>query len=266
MRQTRSEGSLGKWDFLVKSRPRTTQTARAHGEKTCANNGSPTKRYFPGRTTGQKSLTDYIPAQLTRLRMLVLIPLLALPVLYHVLFTRLGSSFHEPLRDNPYFHTGDVIKHNNQVSANMARCRALDLLRDTASPPESLSMEAEEERIEQGCGTNQTTVVILASGWFAEAFKGDDYSPETIYAQSAISTLNAHGYSYVFSSTEKGDFNVSKTVELWEEFRENVRMIWADPEVVDECWNEESQSCLKTAENPEGIEAWRMMTFAYDEG
>ena len=57
-----------------------------------------------------------------------------------------------------------------------------------------------------GCGRNQTTVVVLASLWFAEAFSGTSSTGEAIYAQSVISTLNAYQYSCVRRSfTELGE-------------------------------------------------------------
>lgn len=54
-----------------------------------------------------------------------------------------------------------------------------------------------------------------------------------------------------------------KTVELWHKHRWNVRMVLADPEQVDVCWKLTDQKCLKTENNLEGIEAWRLLAFWY---
>lgn len=139
----------------------------------------------------------------------------------------------------------------------------MGLLRNTSLPTSELSYDQEAELMAEGCGTNQTTIVILASIFFAEAYQAGSTAGEAIYAQSVISTLNAYGYSYVFSSLGWWNNDMSKTVELWREHRWNVRMIMADPEQVDTCWNNPDQACLKTTENPDGIEGWRLMTFWY---
>ncbi|ADV21512.1 hypothetical protein I305_03547 [Cryptococcus gattii E566] len=168
--------------------------------------------------------------------------------------------------DNPYFQTGDVWTHNDQVAARLERCASLGLLRNTSlplAPHERLSDEEESELVAQGCGTNETTVIILSSLFFAEAFSGASVTGETVYAQSIISTLNAYNYSYVFSSLGWWNPDMRKTVELWHKHRWNVRMVLADPEQIDTCWKLTDQKCLKTEENVEGIEAWRLLAFWY---
>ena len=168
--------------------------------------------------------------------------------------------------DNPYFHTGGIWDHNDEVAARLDRCASLGLLRNTSlpiSPHDRPSPDDEAELIQEGCGTNETTVLILSSFWFAEAYSGTNTAGETIYAQSIISTLNAYNYAYLFSSMGWYDPDMTKTVELWHRHRWNVRAVVGDPPQVEECWRREEQACLKTSTNTDGIEAWRLLTFWY---
>ena len=75
----------------------------------------------------------------------------------------------------------------------------------------------------QNCATNETTILILSSLWFAEAFAGTSTAGETIYAQSVLSTLNKLNYSYVFSNLGWWNADMRKSSELWHELRWNVR-------------------------------------------
>jgi hypothetical protein len=54
-----------------------------------------------------------------------------------------------------------------------------------------------------------------------------------------------------------------KSVELWKELKGNIRLVLADKDQVETCWNDVGQKCLKTEDNPGGIEAWRILTFWY---
>lgn len=206
-----------------------------------------------------------------RARPLLLLCLLGTCSLFGILYALfLRPSSYETIAlkvtDNLYFQTGDVWTHNDQVAARLERCISLGLLRNTSlplEPHERLSDEEESELVAQGCGTNETTVIILSSLFFAEAFSGASVTGETIYAQSIISTLNAYNYSYVFSSLGWWNPDMRKTVELWHKHRWNVRMVLADPEQIDTCWKLTDQNCLKTEENLEGIEAWRLLAFWY---
>jgi hypothetical protein len=218
----------------------------------------------PRRRPPTLSALGIFTRQFTKTRILILAPLLILPILFHITFTSLWSPPpSSSLGNNPYFQTGDVWAHNDEVVSRIARCRELDLLRNTSAPLAELPQEREADLIAEGCGTNQTTVVILASLYFAEAYAGVNTAGEVIYAQSVISTLNAYDYAYVFSSLGWYNHDMRKTVELWRQLKGNVRTVMADPEQVDLCWGDKGQECLKTAENPGGIEAWRLMTFWY---
>ncbi|WVQ84839.1 hypothetical protein IAT38_006996 [Cryptococcus sp. DSM 104549] len=181
-------------------------------------------------------------------------------------FGHVDDPYAAPPAENPWFHTGDVWAHNDAVAARIDRCAALGLLRNTSDPlpaNERLSDEEEAELMAEGCGTNQTTIVILSSLYIAEAYAGTYTAGETVYAQSLISALNAYNYSYVFSSLGWYNADMRKTVELWHRHRGNVRAVLADPEQVKICWEDERQKCLKTEENMDGIEAWRILGFWY---
>ncbi|KAL7423893.1 hypothetical protein Q5752_001478 [Cryptotrichosporon argae] len=169
--------------------------------------------------------------------------------------------------DNPYFSTGDIWAHNDAISARLERCAALGLLRNTSSFASRPLPAADEAAYEAaGCGHNATTVVVLASLWFAEAFSGTSTSGEAVYAQSVISTLNALGYAYVFASLGWWNHDMRKATELWRRHRHNVRTVVVDPEQASVCWDDsmaDEQRCLKTATNEDGIEAWRLLSFWY---
>ncbi|WWC73904.1 uncharacterized protein I206_107876 [Kwoniella pini CBS 10737] len=196
------------------------------------------------------------------------VPTIALLLLIgrHLFGTRSSPPSDLEIHDNPYFYTGDVWEHNQQVADRLDRCASLGLLRNTSLPfgqNEILDDEEEAELVSNGCGTNQTTIIILSSLWFAEAFAGTSTAGETIYAQSVISTLNYHNYSYVFASLGWYNPDMRKTVELWHKHRDNVRMVLADPDQVGVCYNNLEQKCIKTEDNMEGIEVWRVMSFWY---
>ncbi|WVN87446.1 uncharacterized protein L203_102627 [Cryptococcus depauperatus CBS 7841] len=167
------------------------------------------------------------------------------------------------LGKNPFFELGDVEEHNNQVEAKLKQCAEWGLLRNTSEPLPRLSEQEEGELIARGCGTNETTVVILSSAWFTITYTGAVMTGEVVYAQSVISTLNANHYSYLFSSLGYDNHDMRKTVEWWHKYRDNVRMVMADPEQIDVCWNMDWQKCLKTTGNENGIPAWKILGFWY---
>ncbi|RSH93084.1 hypothetical protein EHS25_007437 [Saitozyma podzolica] len=207
-----------------------------------------------------------LPAQLARSRLglslgLVFFGLLCLPILRLHLRPPRQADFLPA--ENPYFHTGEIWAHNDEVAARLDRCASLGLLRTTADPPTTLSVEEEARYASEGCGTNSTTIIILSSLWFAEAFSGSSNAGEAIYAQSVISTLNYHGYAYMFSSLGWWNHDMRKTSEIYHKHRANVRAVLADPEQVDVCWHLTEQKCVKTEENLDGIEAWRLLSFWY---
>lgn len=168
-----------------------------------------------------------------------------------------------PETDNPYFWKGEVWTHNEEVSAKLDRCAALGLLRETRDPLPPLSPQEEDRRISLGCGTNETTVVLLTSIYHAEAFGGQSSAGEVVWAQSLISTLNAYGYSYMFSSLGWWNHDMAKTMEYWRKHRGQIRLIFSDPEQVDVCYRHRDQNCLTRTDNPEGVEPWRILSYWY---
>lgn len=162
-----------------------------------------------------------------------------------------------------YFHLGVTEDHNDEVSARLDRCASLGLLRDTADilPPPSPNDEARYAAA--GCGTKETTLILLASFWFSEAYEGTSTTGEGVWAQSVISALNYHGYAYMFSTLGLYNPNMSRTSAIQRRYRRNTRLVLADPEQIDGCWYGEEQECLRTEDNPNGIEAWRLLSFWY---
>ena len=218
---------------------------------------SPLVQHFSGNPSTKYPRT-FLTKAFTKTRCLLLLPLIILPIIVHVSLLRLRDGVDPLIHDNLYFHTGDVSKHNAMVISNITKCRNLGSLLNTSSP---LGPKEETEAEVDGCGSVETTVVILASQWFKEAYEGRNTASEAMYAQSAISTLNSLGYAYVFTSSGLGNSTLDETINMWKLLKGNVRMVWADPEQVDACWD--NSQCIKTESNDEGIEGWRMMSFAY---
>jgi hypothetical protein len=162
---------------------------------------------------------------------------------------------------NPYFTPGKIWDHNDEVTARLDRCASLGLLRNTSLPLPPLSEEEEQAHIAEGCGTNETTIVVLASLWTSEAYKESNPTGEVIYAQSVLQTLNANNYAYMFSNLGWNNYEMYKTMEVWRRHRWNVRFVLLDPLQAESCWMDEK--CLKTDTNPDGIEAWRLLSFWY---
>lgn len=163
--------------------------------------------------------------------------------------------------DNPYFTPGKIWDHNDEVTARLDRCASLGLLRNTSLPLPPLPEEEERALIAEGCGTNETTIVILASLWPSEAYRAASPTGEVIYAQSVIQTLNANNYAYMFSNLGWNNYQMYKTMEVFNRHRWNVRFVLLDPLQADACWK--GETCLKTETNPDGIEAWRLLSFWY---
>jgi hypothetical protein len=162
---------------------------------------------------------------------------------------------------NPYFQTGRIWDHNDEVSARLERCASLGILRNTSLPLQPLPDHEEQALIAEGCGTNETTIILLATLWTSEAFSDRAPTGEVIYAQSVIQTLNANDYAFMFSNLGWWNYDMSKTVEIWKKHRWNIRFVMVDPRQAERCWKDES--CLKTETNLDGIEAWRLLSFWY---
>lgn len=62
------------------------------------------------------------------------------------------------------------------------------------------------------------------------------------------------------------NWDMRKATEYYKRFPNNVRLVLADPEQIDECWKPEArdvQRCLKTADNMDGIPAWKLLALWY---
>ncbi|KAL1413657.1 hypothetical protein Q8F55_001436 [Vanrija albida] len=168
---------------------------------------------------------------------------------------------HWNVTKNPYFSTGDTWAHNVKTIERLERCRELGLLANT-SAPSTRTAEDEAAAALQGCGWNETTVVVLASVWAHDAVEGNKNTGETVYAQSVVSSLNANGYAYLFASLGWFNHDMRRASEYYRKFPDNVRLVIADPEQIDVCWSKEmaeGQKCLKTDTNADGIPAWKLL-------
>ena len=164
---------------------------------------------------------------------------------------------------NDYFTPGKIWDHNDEITAKLERCAALGILRNTSIPLPRLSDDEEAVLIAQGCGTNETTVIVLLDEWFVGAYEARSTSGEVIYAQSVISTLNALGYSYMFASLGWGNYDLMRLMQIWEKHRWNVRLVLGERNHVKACWENRGRNCVRTHEFPEGIDPWRLMSFWY---
>jgi hypothetical protein len=162
-----------------------------------------------------------------------------------------------------YIHLGVTEDHNDEVTARLDRCASLGLLRDTADVLPPLSPNDEARYAATGCGTKETTLIILASFWFSDAYEGTSTTGESVWAQSVISALNYHGYAYMFSTLGLYNPNMSRTSAIQRRYRRNTRLVLADPEQIEGCWYGEEQECLRTEDDLNGIEAWRLLSFWY---
>ena len=206
-----------------------------------------------------------------RRRSLILIALLG--ILLIALFGRYTSPSEGPERSawpvdihpqkNEYFTPGKIWDHNDEVSAKLERCASLGVLRNTSLPLSPLSDQEEADLIAQGCGTNETTVLILADEWFVGAYEARRTTGEVIYAQSVISTLNAYGYSYMFASLGWMNYDTARIMEIWQKHRWNIRLVLGERNHVKNCWENKGRKCLRTREFPEGIDPYRLMSLWY---
>lgn len=156
-----------------------------------------------------------------------------------------------------------VRDHNAAVSARLDKCASLGLLRNTSSPPlthNPLHIEAEYEAA--GCGLNSTTLILISSVYFAEAYIGAT-GGEAIWAQSVMDALDRWGYSYMFTTQGWWNHDMRKTVQVYQKYPEQVRFVLADPEQIIVCFNEQRWNCINSKETPGGLEEWRFLGFNF---
>lgn len=163
------------------------------------------------------------------------------------------------------FRYADMWEHNAALAARLDRCRELGMLQDTSVPiPPHLRLSDTEERRYQsyGCGTNETTVILIGEDSFVRTFRGD-VRGEDIWSMSTMTALKAYNYAYMFSSMGAWRPEVNKTVELWRQYKQNIRFVLLDPMQTASCYGAERDTCLKSAGNPDGIDDWRILTYWY---
>ena len=201
---------------------------------------------------------------------LVVIATFLLPILWWYALTRSrGEKFQASLGtpsyrlDAPGSHPSlpqfnSTEEHNAYTQDLFYKCRSLAFLRKDA---DRLQNELPVHGI--SCGTNQTTLVILASQWFQAAYTyrtalNRHPTGEMIYAESFLRTLDHWGYSYVFTGRHRGDSGMRRMKEVHDRWTGNVKMVLADPAQVEECWD--AAWCTG---GDTGIPVWKLFSFWY---
>ncbi|RSH94917.1 hypothetical protein EHS25_000001 [Saitozyma podzolica] len=67
----------------------------------------------------------------------------------------------------------------------------------------------------------------------------------------------------MFSTLGLYNPNMSRTSAIQRRYRRNTRLVLADPEQIEGCWYGEEHECLRTEDDLNGIEAWRLLSFWY---
>lgn len=52
---------------------------------------------------------------------------------------------------------------------------------------------------------------------------------------------------------------MTKTMEIYRKYPGQVRMVIADPGQVVVCFGEQRRSCIRSEDNPSGMEEWRLL-------
>ena len=166
------------------------------------------------------------------------------------------------------FQTGNIDEHNAEVAARLDRCASLGMLRNTSLPlePGSYIDPKEEARYGgEGCGLNETTVIVLSDYYFAHLYQTGCVNGECIFAQSVMAALNAYNYSWIVTPDVFGAYNEGATMfrDFWQKYRWNVRLFLTSKGSAEACWDNAVGPCIKSEDNPEGIEPWRMISWTW---
>ncbi|KAJ7770925.1 hypothetical protein DFH07DRAFT_735138 [Mycena maculata] len=105
------------------------------------------------------------------------------------------------------------------------------------------------------CAQNQTKVVIIPSDSFTGPVEGGDIGGEAIYAFSTLEALRNMGYSVFFAH------NTEAATQLYHMFGALVKMVLIEGSQVKDCF--ESETYVRSPENPAGIPAWRIFSFFF---
>ena len=159
-------------------------------------------------------------------------------------------------------HGQNVEQHNAAILERIDRCRSLGLLQNTSLPiPAHLRLsDVDEARYAaEGCGTNETTIILVEDAFWKATFWGSK-TGESIWALSTMRALAAYGYPYVLTSDGYLWHSVKGTKELWAKYKDNVRVVIMAETGMWTCVNED-KDCAQSAENPEGIPDWKILTW-----
>ena len=166
------------------------------------------------------------------------------------------------------FQNGDIEQHNAEVSARLDYCASIGMLRNTSSPlPPGTSGDPTKEAryAREGCGLNETTVIVLSDYYFGHVFRTGCVNGECVFAQSVMASLNAYHYSWIVSTDVFGSYEDAATLilQFWQKYRWNVRLFLMSKGSVEACWDDAVNPCIKSADNSEGIEPWRMISWTW---
>ncbi|EJD50776.1 hypothetical protein AURDEDRAFT_57887 [Auricularia subglabra TFB-10046 SS5] len=106
------------------------------------------------------------------------------------------------------------------------------------------------------CAPRQADVVILASRHFLGARRGEVGGEAIWYAMAALDEL---GYTTLFAD------NIQRAVTLHALFPSLVRAVVANEWDMQPCAND-AAACVKSAQNPLGIPAWKLFSFSFFRG
>ncbi|KAJ7485670.1 hypothetical protein FB451DRAFT_1083152 [Mycena latifolia] len=106
---------------------------------------------------------------------------------------------------------------------------------------------------EDNCAQNQTKVVIIASVNFLIPLEGGYIGGEAIWALSTFQALQNMGYTVMFA------ISLESSVQLYHMFANLVKVIITNPDQAHACFKQ--TTCVRSAENPAGIPAWKIFSF-----
>ncbi|KAJ7485671.1 hypothetical protein FB451DRAFT_62866 [Mycena latifolia] len=154
--------------------------------------------------------------------------------------------------------TGVELPANGVVPANV------DILAPDLYPEQKYEWITENQKAAHGlfrclehenCAQNQTKVVIIASVNFRIPLQRGYIGGEAIWAMSTFRALKNMGYTVLFT------LDMDSSFQLYHIFANLVKMVIANPEDATRCFNQ--TTCIRSAENPAGIPAWKIFSFLW---
>ncbi|KAF5315258.1 hypothetical protein D9619_006957 [Psilocybe cf. subviscida] len=104
------------------------------------------------------------------------------------------------------------------------------------------------------CSENQTSIVLLSSFHFANSISGH-VSGEDIWAASVLLALRQMGYTPIFAT------NNDQLARTYRQYPDLIKIVILEGASADECFRD--GKCIKTANHPLGIPAWKMFSFHF---